>query len=185
MAFTLAHMAAALPFYCWHKSISFEALLLGTMLPDFPYFLNGSQAVSEESHSWSGLLSYCLPWGLGIFALWYWLLKPAAIALLQPWLDMNAVVPSHEFQQFVKFGAMVILGLLLGASTYLIWDGITHPDGFVARHVIWLQLPINISNFDSMPLARFLQYESSFIGLSLLGWCAQAQVKKILGKNWH
>lgn len=181
MAFTLSHMAAALPFYRWRKWISFEALLLGTMLPDLPYFLNSSQAISEQSHSWPGLLSYCLPWGLGIFALWHWLLKPAAIALLQPWLAITVLVSPHEFQQWIKAGITIILGLLLGSSTHLIWDGITHPDGFIARHVIWLQLPINISNFDSMPLARFLQYASSLLALCYLGWFIQKHLQPVAG----
>ena len=179
MAFTLSHMAAALPFYCWRKWISFEALLLGTMLPDLPYFLNSSQALSELSHSWYGLLSYCLPWGLGIFALWYLLLKPAAFALVQPWWASTTLAPPHKFQQWMKFSIRVILGLLLGATTHIIWDGITHSDGFIAQHFVWLQLPVNIDSFISMSLARLLQYGSSLMGLGLLGWFFQAKLKKM------
>ena len=181
MAFTLSHMAAALPFYRWRKWISVEALLIGTMLPDLPYFLNSQQLVSEQSHQWMGLLTYCLPWGLGLLILWYSLLKPAAIALAQPWYGVPASNSSclHSAAAWLRFGAALVMGLLLGASTHLIWDGITHPDGFIARHVIWLQLPINISNFDSMPLARFLQYASSMMGLVYLGWFIKTQVKQV------
>ncbi len=179
MAFTLSHMAAALPFYRWRKWISFEALLFGTMLPDLPYFLNSSQATAEQSHSWPGLLSYCLPWGLGIFVLWQWLLKPAAIALLQPWLAISVLVSPHEFQQWIKAGITIILGLLLGSSTHLIWDGITHPDGFIAERIFWLQVSINISHFGDVSLARLLQYASSLIGLVYLGWFIKAQAKQV------
>lgn len=179
MAFTLSHMAAALPFYRWRKWIRFEALLLGTMLPDLPYFLNSSQAISEQSHSWPGLLSYCLPWGLGIIALWHWVLKPAAIALLQPLLAITALVSPHEFQQWIKAGITIILGLLLGSSTHLIWDGITHPDGFIAERIFWLQGSIRLDYLGDMSLARLLQYTSSMMGLVYLGWFIKAQAKQM------
>jgi hypothetical protein len=51
MAFTIAHMAAALPFYRSRKWLNFEALLIGTMLPDLPYFLNSDRAVWQQSHA--------------------------------------------------------------------------------------------------------------------------------------
>ena len=56
MAFTVAHMAAALPFYRSQKWLHFEALLIGTILPDLPYFLNNDRAVWQLSHQWLDLL---------------------------------------------------------------------------------------------------------------------------------
>lgn len=179
MAFTLSHMAAALPFYRWRKWISVEALLIGSILPDLPYFLNSSQVTSEESHSWLGLPSYCLPWGLGIFALWHWLLKPAAIALLQPLLAITALVSPHEFQQWIKAGITIVLGLLLGSSTHLIWDGITHPDGFIAERIFWLQGSMRLGYLGDVSLARLLQYASSMMGLVYLAWFTKTQVKQV------
>lgn len=149
------------------------------MLPDLPYFLNSSQAIAEQSHSWFGLLSYCLPWGLGICVLWQWLLKPAAIALLQLWLAITVLVSPHEFQQWIKAGITIILGLLLGSSTHLIWDGITHPDGFIAEHIFWLQGSIRLGYISDVSLARLLQYASSMMGLVYLGWFIKNQTKQV------
>lgn len=200
MAFTLSHMAAALPFYRCQRWMSFEAVLLGSMLPDLPYFLNSPISVSDESHGWAGLFSYCLPYGLVILILWYGLLKPAAIAVVQPWFPfLIARGRSHQhFSQWLKFGVTVVLGLLLGASTHLMWDGITHLDGFIARHVVVLQLPVNSGYFGTMPLARVLQYGTSLAGLGWVGWFIVTQMRNmafhktvledipiIVLKKWH
>jgi hypothetical protein len=178
MAFTIAHMAAALPFRrC--RWLCLEALFIGTMMPDLPYYVNVSGKVAKLSHQWSGLISYCLPWGLLVFALWNWLFKPAVTGLsslysisrwdnsttnhrapylFKPWLTIK-----------VRWWSKVTLGLLIGASTHLLWDSITHPSGFIAQQVGWLQYPLSVGNLgEDIKMARLLQYLSSLVGLLLL-----------------
>ena len=189
MAFTIAHMAAALPFYRSQKWLNFEALLVGSMLPDLPYFMSNNPEVAQQSHQWLGIFTYCLPWGLLVFVLWHWLFKAAAVALIQPWptvpllfsapsnLIDQTVISQHfcsRLRQYGYFWLTVVLGLILGASTHLLWDGITHPDGFIAQHVNWLQHPLEIAVLGVMPVARFLQYVSSIAALVILvvfAWC--------------
>ena len=206
MAFTIAHMAAALPFYksnskshSW-RWIQFDALLIGTMIPDLHYFLRIGESLSNKSHEWIGLFTYCLPWGLLIFALWYWLLKPATFALIQPFfkepltntselfyvkndsydkLHFNVTYHSKNTGLIIFFKKRficwldlflipVIFGLILGAATHLIWDGITHADGFIARHIDWLQYRLYIYPFQGTTISRLLQYLSSIVGLIVL-----------------
>lgn len=184
MAFTLAHMAAALPFYRNQRWLCFDALLIGTMLPDLPYFLSTNPNVGQLSHQWQGIFSYCLPWGLLVFILWHWVLKLPAIMLIQPWrmvthaqyTGTHQATPQHPFgawfaaklKQYGIFWLTVIFGLTFGTITHLLWDGITHPDGFIAKQVGWLQYLIHIPILGTMPVARFLQYASSIVGLMLL-----------------
>ena len=183
MAFTIAHMAAALPFYRSQKWLNFEALLIGSMLPDLPYYLNNDRAVWQQSHQWLGVFTYCLPWGLFAFVLWHWLFKAAAVALIQPWSTVQ-FLPSaprglvdqsiinqpfcSRLRQYSYFWMTVVLGLVLGASTHLLWDGITHPDGLIAQHVNWLQHPLDVMALGIMPVARLLQYVSSIAALVIL-----------------
>lgn len=195
MAFTIAHMAAALPFYRRQKWFHFEALLIGTILPDLPYILNDDRAVAQQSHQWLGLLTYCLPWGLFAFVLWHWLFKAAAVALIQPWhsvqrvasddLNQGKVNPQFyfRFRPFGYFWLTVVLGLTLGASTHLLWDGITHPDGFIAQKINWLQYPLEIVGLGEMPVARLLQYVSSIIGLIVLTIFAWHRFKSLTCKT--
>lgn len=207
MAFTLSHMAAALPFYHYRRWLNFDALLIGSMLPDLPYVLSSNEAISHQSHQTSGLLTYCLPMGLIVFVLWYWLLRRPALSLIHPCYESDPVrhvmQPDSlsrwtvKFRQYVVFWLTVVLGLLLGATTHLLWDGITHPDGFIARQVLWLQHPINISYLGFMPIARLLQYTTSVLGLLFLmafawRWLQQGNLssanlksKKIILKGWH
>lgn len=200
MAFTLAHMAAALPFYRCQKWLNVEALFIGTMLPDLPYFLNSKLIIAQHSHQWLGLLTYCLPWGLAVFILWHWVLRSALLALIQPWYALQTNkshrikpdLPQHPFGLWLaarvhKYGIFwlkVVLGLLLGSITHLLWDGTTHPDGFIAIQ-LGLQYSVTIAYLGDMPLARFLQYRTSILGLGLLiGFAAtRLQVKRRLNFN--
>ena len=197
-------MAAALPFYRCQKWLNVEALFIGTMLPDLPYFLYSGAKIAKHSHQWMGLLEYCLPWGLLVFALWYWLLKPAAIALIQPWraikgLERHTIqspIPQYPFGLWLaarvhKYGIFwlkVVLGLLLGSITHLLWDGTTHPDGFIAIQ-LGLQYPVTIAYLGDIPMARFLQYVTSIFALILLigftwnRWQVNVAINKIQAAN--
>lgn len=55
MPLTFAHPAAILPFSRQSKYIHFSALVLGSMAPDFEYFLRG-RPVGEIGHSFTGFL---------------------------------------------------------------------------------------------------------------------------------
>ena len=184
MAFTIAHAAAALPFYHGKKWINFEALLIGTMLPDLPYFLNSDRDVWQQSHQWLGVFNYCLPWGVLAFSLWHWILKAAAVALIQPWYAMQLkpkdrinAVWWDRLKAYSGFWSKVFLGLLVGASTHLLWDGTTHPDGFIAQQVGWLQYKLDIIGLVGVSVARFLQYVSSILGLLLIFAFTRAKLK--------
>lgn len=214
MAFTLAHVAAVLPFYRYGRCINFEALIIGSMLPDLPYVLSSNVALSQQSHQLLGLFTYCLPVGLLVFLLWYALLKQPALSLIQPChpphgLIMQAVQHSDQasngsvkfspvkFSQAVVLLITVSLGLVLGASTHLVWDGITHPDGLIARQLDWLQQPLHLSQLGPIPVARLLQYATSVLGVLWVGLFARRQLlqpaaitrprpKAAIGlKRWH
>lgn len=216
MAFTLSHMAAALPFYRSKNKnhsmswLQFDALLIGTMMPDLHYYINIGSSLSRQSHEWTGLFTYNLPWGLAVFTLWYWGLKPAAFALVRPFLreltvgtfiqsnkEVNedphkvqrrftgyadkiwsfANIRKRVMHKVKSFYLPVALGLIVGAATHLIWDGITHADGSIARHIEWLQYPVYFYPFKGTSIARVLQYLSSMAGLVILAWFAISRLK--------
>lgn len=175
MAFTLAHMAAALPFYGARRRLCFDALLIGTMMPDLPYYVGSSNLVADHAHQWGGIITYNLPVGLLVFAAWYWGVKPALVALIAPFLKTVAIYPPPDGYKKVDtpnplsvLVLSVIFGLIVGAVTHIIWDGITHTDGFIAQQVGWLQMPIYIYPFKGTSMARVLQYVSSIVGLLVL-----------------
>lgn len=216
MAFTLAHMAAALPFYRNNNKshsrrwLQFDALLIGTMIPDLPYYTGGNSAIGDLSHQWVGVLTYCLPSGILVFALWYWVLKPAAYGLIKPFLrkatgdrfnedrykgQRRIIGYADKHWSFARlkkrimhglssFYLPVIFGLIFGAATHLVWDGFTHADGSIARHIDWLQYPLYFYPFKGTSIARLLQYLTSMAGLAALLWFAISRLQARQRQNY-
>lgn len=164
-----AHAAAVLPL-CrlgGGRWLPPSALVAGACAPDAAYLY---KPLSSLSHSWPGLVLFCLPAGL---ALWVWL-----EALVLPVL--RRVLPEVGGVQWGRFlltrglpstpqGHMLAaLAVLLGAATHVLWDGFTHlrswPASVLYPHVF---IPLGQRSF---PLARVLQHASSLVGsLVVLG----------------
>ena len=94
MAFTIAHMAAVIPFYrsklVKRQRLQFDALMIGTMIPDLPYYFSLAEESSTRlSHQWHGIIIYCLPWGLTVWTLWYFWLRVPVSALIYPLLGSH------------------------------------------------------------------------------------------------
>lgn len=204
MAFTIAHMAAAIPFYrsklVRRQWLQFDALIIGTMIPDLPYYLSLAEESSTRlSHQWHGIITYCLPWGLLIWILWYFWLRVPIIALTYPFLksymQKDVTVYQANFNHcyiiddkfndnnrfkftfnIIKLFISVCLGTILGTVTHLIWDATTHIDGFVVQHINFLQFLVYIYPIGDITLARILQYLSSLLGLIYLGYFFKKQL---------
>jgi hypothetical protein len=127
MPFTLAHPAAVLPFgrqlARWRL---LSAALIGSMVPDFGWFLPWRPA-RFETHSANALLSFCLPVGLAA----YWLFQRV---IRRPMLEL---LPSAAYARWQgssdpadykspKQWLLAACGVLAGAITHLIWDAFTH-----------------------------------------------------------
>ena len=65
MPFTLSHAAVAAPLA--RRGLILSAVAIGSMTPDFEYFLRLSMN-SRWSHSLPGVLTFCLP--VSILVLW-------------------------------------------------------------------------------------------------------------------
>ncbi len=63
MPFTLAHPAAAAPLRRFGLVLS--ALVVGSMAPDFPYFLPGLPQ-DKFGHTLAGVFWFCVPAGLAV-----------------------------------------------------------------------------------------------------------------------
>ncbi len=172
MPFILVHPAAALPLQRYmgrHAVVS--ALIIGSMTPDMHYFLPLG-ITRGEAHSLDGLLWFCLPVGVALYLLYHFVLKyplslllPASLrARLLPWI--NSRLPSRSWKA-------VILSLLLGAITHLIWDAFTHQYAtgtlaLPALRATWFtvgQFPV--------PGYEALQQLSNLLGFLILGLWAR------------
>ena len=136
MPYPFAHPAALLPLAPLMGRLAVpSALVIGSIVPDLWQVLPfGSR---QLSHSGSGLLFFCLPVGLAVYLIFHLLLKNACIALLPPALAGRVRGFAVRGLPAVPWHA-VLVSLIAGAVTHLLWDGLTRDHGAQAQ-INWLQ----------------------------------------------
>jgi hypothetical protein len=172
MPLTISHPAASVLFA--RKGLALSALVIGSMTPDFPYFIP-LFPFSGFSHSIIGLFVYCLPLGLISLVVFHFLIKYPALSLLpvSHQQRLYGVAGGFSFWPLRRF-LLIILSTLLGAFTHILWDSFTHPGGWMVQQFIILKSPI--FTFDSHPVRmyEFLQHSSTLLGgILLLYWYSE------------
>jgi len=130
MSFPLAHPAAVLPLrrFC-PRWLNFPALVIGSMMPDASYFL-GAKAGGLFGHSLLGVFTFCLPVGIMVMALFDGLRSPVVRRLPAPYQQALLSLCQRPLGPLW----VMVISLLLGAGTHILWDSFTHTDGwFVQR----------------------------------------------------
>jgi hypothetical protein len=164
--FTLAHPAAVLPL----RGLPYlrtAPLVIGSMVPDLPYFLPGQlNHALFDTHLFEH--SYTTTLALGCLVLTaVFLLRQPLTALLSArarWVCLAALEP---FRRRPLEWLLAPLAILLGIWTHLLWDSFTHLDGWMVQRVTALSAPVTIGSY-SGPLCHVLQYLSSVFGLAVL-----------------
>ena len=82
MPFTFSHPAVVLPAtYLDKKYYCLSALLIGSMTPDFEYFIR-MRDFSKYSHTWTGLFWFDIPLGLALLFLFHNVVRNTLIQYL-------------------------------------------------------------------------------------------------------
>ena len=122
--FTISHAAAALPLRRFGSfRLPLAALMIGSMSPDYAYFLPGGFE-RVETHSIGGLFLFCWPVSLGLWLLFVRVLEPPTIALLPE--NWRTRFPPSSSEMTLRVLALASVAVLLGAMTHLAWDAFTH-----------------------------------------------------------
>ncbi|GAA3052792.1 DUF4184 family protein [Actinokineospora globicatena] len=172
MPYTLSHAAAVLPFVRRRPLVA-SALVVGSMSPDLLYFLALEPGVDARTHTWLGLLVIDLPVALALLAVFHLLVVPALMALAPRWVRVR--VRPRPPRLGVAAVGWIVLSVLIGGVTHLVWDAFTHHDGWVVlqyprlfREWLWV----------GMPRYHFLQYLSSVVGGAVVLWYAFARLRR-------
>jgi hypothetical protein len=141
------------------------------MAPDFVYFTTLSPG-SIFSHSIPGVLFYCVP--AGVIALWlfHFVLKRPMSSLLPashqqrlvPWMNVFSFGPCRHF-------LLIVLSLVIGGFTHIIWDSFTHADGWPVVHFPALSFTVQVTWFGPSQFYRILQHGSTVFGAAVLLGC--------------
>ncbi len=169
MPWTVAHAAAVLPFRRWCPArLSFVALVIGSMSPDFAYYF-GLAEVADFAHSLPGLFVAALPGGLLAVAAAWMLRELLAVLLPQPhryaWQQACASLARDlDWRRGIALAA----SLLLGAATHSTWDSFTHATGPPVAHSELLRDELFSIGRWRVETYNFLQHASTLFGTLVL-----------------
>jgi hypothetical protein len=158
MPLTPAHTAAAWPLGRLLPSLPLDALVIGTMVPDFQYLLELAPR-GRFGHSPLGLLAFCLPVGLLTWALYRQVVRPAGLLLAPPGLRASLVAGHTTVLP-------VIVAVLLGAASHVFWDSFTHAQGWAVHRIPALSTAVHLEGVGDMALFKLLQHGSTILGIT-------------------
>jgi hypothetical protein len=187
MPFTISHAAAVLPLRKFtNGTLPLAALMIGSMSPDFSYFLPGDLAFLP-SHTLAGLFWFCWPAGLAGWLLFVHVLEVPTLALLpEPW--RTRIPPSDSRVRLVNI-ALASVAVVVGAVTHLIWDSFTHRYTPVTDALPFLRISLFKIGWQHIYVYKFLQHLSSVVGMVALliwGWrIRHAPALQISGTAQH
>jgi len=131
MPFTFSHVAAVLPLLRRRPSRwSATGLIVGSMAPDFEKFMRLG-AHNGHSHTWASLLYFSCPVALGLAFLFHGVVRRPLLAHLPQALHCRLSCYQHVAwgPYFRRHYGRVLLSILLGGATHLVWDSFTHRRG--------------------------------------------------------
>ena len=170
MPFTFAHPVIVLPLKhkYFTKYFSFTGLIIGSLLPDFEYFIRMTM-VSNYSHTILGVFFFDLPLGLLFCFIFHNIIRNDLFANLPYFLRTRFCIYT-EFdwnKYFIKNFILIIFSLLIGSLSHLLWDSFTHYNGYFVGLLDILKYNIIINNI-TIPIYKILQHLSSLLGCSII-----------------
>jgi len=146
----------------------FSALVVGSIAPDLHYFI-GVDHHFEATHTVAGAFYICLSSALAVLWAFQRVMKLPLISLapssLQPRLARFA--EPFRFAPAKRFG-WILLSLLLGIFSHLLWDSFTHGGGYMAQHIALLRTVPFAQYGIYRPLYNLLQHLTSLLGVGIL-----------------
>lgn len=169
MGFTFSHPALILPIrYLPRNLYSMNGLIIGSMVPDFEYFIRLDNG-SSSSHTFIGLFLFDLPAALIILTLYHQFMREQLIKNLPDFLKLRLKAYAYfDWLGYLKKNwAIVICSILIGSLTHIFWDGFTSGNGyFVMRNSIMeTQFTLFQTQFY---LYKIFKHLSSLIGIGVL-----------------
>ncbi|PKM95642.1 MAG: DUF4184 domain-containing protein [Firmicutes bacterium HGW-Firmicutes-1] len=172
MPFTFAHPLAVLPLgKKKNKYFDFTALIIGSMAPDFEYFIH-FKPYQMYGHTLLGQLFYNMPLVIIIAFIYHYILKESIIINLpNPYSTYYNYLIKKRWTIFSKRAfIMFVYSALIGMFTHLIWDSFTHIEGYFVTKIVILSKSITLINY-KIPIYKILQHGSTVIGLTIIVFC--------------
>ncbi|RYG51908.1 MAG: DUF4184 family protein [Chitinophagaceae bacterium] len=164
MPFTISHPAIVLPLQLAPRYFSLTGLVIGSMAPDFEYFLR-MVPKAVYGHTVSGIFYFDLPLAFLLAFVFHNVVRKSLIDNLPAFFK-------SRFIQFRNFNwnnslksnwPVIIISLVIGCASHLFWDSFTHASGFFVNEFPALLSKVNVAG-RHLPYYNILQHTSSLIG---------------------
>ena len=165
MPFTFSHPAIVLPItYLPKKWYSLSGLIMGSMTPDFEYFIR-MKDYSKYSHTWTGLFWFDVPLGLILLFIFHNIIRDVLIEYLPFSLNIRfSAFSNFNWNKYFSRNIIVVLiSLVVGIASHLFWDSFTHANGYFYQLIPVVKDSVNIFSYH-ISGAYMLQILSSVAG---------------------
>ncbi|MDR0516268.1 MAG: DUF4184 family protein [Fibromonadaceae bacterium] len=170
MPFTFAHPAIVLPLKNKYSSkyFSLTGLIIGSIFPDFEYFIR-MNLQSIYSHTVLGVFLFNLPLGLIFCFIFHNIIRNELFVNLPYFLRtrLSIYTKFNWNKYFLKNYIKIIISLLIGSISHVLWDSFTHVNGYFVKIISSLNYFIIIGDI-SIPIYKILQYSSTVFGCLII-----------------
>jgi hypothetical protein len=167
MPFTPAHTAVVLPFLGIRKSwMSGTALVLGSMIPDFEYFIFFGPN-DRYGHKISGIFYFDVPLVILVAFLFHGVVKKNLLGNIPRFLRSRfQELYDYDFVEYFKQHYAVFIALsIVGILSHFVLDAFTHAHGFFVRDNVMLLKGIYKFQGAKYPYYYVAQYVASYAGM--------------------
>lgn len=167
MPFTLAHPAAVV--FLKNKKLNITALILGSMAPDFLYFIN-FRPYGNLGHKLLGFFLLNLPLCFLLAYVFHNIIKSQLISNLpNPFDKWYFYLREKKFSlNSLKEVIVFIYSAILGMATHVLWDAFTHNSGFFVEKIPYLREKILFLGEYEIYRYKFFQHGSTLIGIFII-----------------
>lgn len=172
MPFTLSHAVLAPPLSKITGNIlPIAALAIGCMVPDLIRLFSHDQG--GHNHLWRSMIHPNLWIGLSFCLVWYLLYRP----VLYRFLGIQHDLGIQRVWSAIKFSLGVMVAIVVGTATHLIWDGLTHVDFRTFAFKDFLSQNMVLFGH-TYPVHLIFQIGSSILALPFLLWMSMQYYRR-------
>lgn len=172
MPFTFSHPAIILPFAKIRSAyVSMSCLVVGSMTPDFQYFLQ-MKLKGRIMHTWHGAFLVGLPVAIFLVLVFHLVVKRPLINNLPAYFQ-NRLRDLHDvdfLKAFQKNFFAYLICLQIGVLSHVFWDSFTHANTYFVEHMEFLSWKVEHEVFPDKPLFRYFQHISTLVGAIVIVW---------------
>lgn len=154
-------------------------------MPDFEFFLRLS-STRVVGHTIPGIVLFCLPVGLIVLFIFHKVIKKPLLSLFPQSHRHRISSIGTEFRFFpLKRLISIIVTLVIGILSHLLFDSLTHENSFFTSHIPILSFSIVKTPFGFLKVYFLLQQILSFIGFLLMVRWYGAWYKNVAHSQLH